>query len=114
MRDTQSEREAETQAEGEADSKQGARCWTQSLVPRIRPWAEGSAKLLSRPGCPKKKLKIGQPGWLSGLAPPSAQGVILETQDPVPRWAPCVGPASPSACVSAPLSLSLSLYVCHE
>ena len=29
-----------------------------------------------------RKLEIrGQPGWLSGLAPPSAQGVILETQD---------------------------------
>ena len=27
-----------------------------------------------------KKLLKGQPRWLSGLAPPSAQGVILETQ----------------------------------
>ena len=48
----------------------------------------------------------GQPGWLSGLAPPLAQGVILETQDGVPRWAPCMEPASPSACVSASLSVS--------
>ena len=24
---------------------------------------------------------LGQPGWLSGLAPPLAQGVILETGD---------------------------------
>ena len=38
----------------------------------------------------------GKPGWLSGLAPPSAQGVILETQDRVHR-APCMEPASPSA-----------------
>ena len=50
MRDT--EREAETQAEGEAGSVQGARCWTQSLVSRITPWAEGGAKPLSHLGCP--------------------------------------------------------------
>ena len=55
--------------------------------------------------------RLGQPGWLSGLALPSAQGVILETQDQVPRRAPapCMEPASPSACVSASLPLSLSL-----
>uniref|UniRef100_A0A8C0JQS6 Small cell adhesion glycoprotein n=1 Tax=Canis lupus dingo TaxID=286419 RepID=A0A8C0JQS6_CANLU len=47
--------------------------------------------------------------WLSSLALPSTQGVILETQDRVPRQAPCVEPASPSACISA--SLSLSLFV---
>ena len=35
---------------------------------------------------------------------PSAQGVILETWDPVPRRAPCMEPASPSACVSASVS----------
>ena len=52
---------------------------------------------------------IRQPGWLSSLVLPSAQGVILETQDRVPRQAPCVEPASPSACVSASLSLSLCL-----
>ena len=50
---------------------------------------------------------LGQPGWLSGLAPPSAQGVILETRDRVPRQAPCMEPASPSAYVFASLSLSL-------
>ena len=54
----------------------------------------------------------GQPGWLSGLAPPPAQGLILETQDRVPHQAPCMEPASPSACVSA--SLSFSLCVSHE
>ena len=54
----------------------------------------------------------GQPRWLSGIALPSIQGVILETQDRVPRWAPCMEPASPSTCVSASLSLSLSLCVC--
>ena len=51
----------------------------------------------------------GQPWWLSGLVPPLAQGVILETRDRAPRQAPCMEPASPSACVSASLSLSLSV-----
>ena len=36
--------------------------------------------------------------------------MILETQDGVPRWAPCMEPASPSTCVSA----SLSFCVCLE
>ena len=53
---------------------------------------------------------MGQPRWRSGLVPPAAQGVILETLDRVPRQAPCMEPASPSACVSA----SLSLCVSHE
>lgn len=52
MRDTHREREAETQAEGEASSMQGAQCGTRSQVSRITPWAEGGAKLLSHPGCP--------------------------------------------------------------
>ena len=51
---------------------------------------------------------LGQPGWLSGLAQPSAQGLILGSQDRVLRRAPYVEPASPSACVSASLSLSVS------
>ena len=50
----------------------------------------------------------GIPGWLSGLAPPSAQGVILESRDPVPRWAPSMEPASPYAYISDSLSLSVS------
>ena len=45
MRDTQ--REAETQAEGEAGSTQGAQRGTPSWVFRITPWAEGRAKPLS-------------------------------------------------------------------
>ena len=40
---------------------------------------------------------MGQPLWLSGLAPPAAQGVILEIRDGVPRRAPCMEPASLSA-----------------
>ena len=57
-----------------------------------------------------RKKQQWQPRWLRGLAPPSAQGVILETWDGVPRGAPCMEPASPSACVFA--SLSLSFFVC--
>ena len=56
MRDTQ--REAGTQAEGEAGSMQGAQRGTRSQVSRIRPWDEGSAKLLSHPGCPKFKILV--------------------------------------------------------
>ena len=37
---------------------------------------------------------------------PSAQGVILGSWDGVLHWAPCMEPASPSACVSASLSVS--------
>ena len=55
-----------------------------------------------------QKETTGQPWWLSSLAPPSAQGRILETQDQVPRWALCMEAASPSACVSASLSLCIS------
>ena len=49
---TEREREAETQAEGEAGSMQGARRGTRSRVSRITPWAEGGAKPLSQLGCP--------------------------------------------------------------
>ena len=48
MRDT--EREAETQAEGESGSMQGAGHGTRSQDSRITPWAEGGAKPLSHPG----------------------------------------------------------------
>ena len=48
-----SQREAETQAEGEAGSMQGTRCGTPSRVSRITPWVEGGAKPLSHSGCPR-------------------------------------------------------------
>ena len=41
-----------------------------------------------------RKAGGGQPGWLGGLALPSAQGVILETWDRVPCQPPCMEPAS--------------------
>ena len=50
MRDT--EREAETQAEGEAGSMQGAQLGTRSWVSRITPRAAGSAKPPRHAGCP--------------------------------------------------------------
>ena len=50
----------------------------------------------------------GQPQWRSGLALPSAWGVILKTRDRVPRRALCMEPAS----LSLPLPVSLPL--CHE
>ena len=59
MRDTERKREkAETQAEGEARSMQGAQRGTPSWDSRIRPWAKGAkgfagAKPLSNPGIPK-------------------------------------------------------------
>ena len=55
-----------------------------------------------------KKIVAGQPGWLSGLVLPLAQGLILETWGRVPCQAPCVEPSSPFDCVSASLSLSVS------
>ena len=52
-------------------------------------------------------VKIDLSGCLGGSVVerlPSAQGVILDSQDRVPHRAPCMKPASPSACVSASLS----------
>ena len=54
MRDTH--REAETQAEGEAGYMQLSRLGSRSRDPGVTPWAEGGAKLLSHPGCPKKNI----------------------------------------------------------
>ena len=61
MRDT--EREAETQAEGEAGSTQEAQHGTRSRVSRITPQAEGSTEPISHQGCPeffflKKRLSF--------------------------------------------------------
>ena len=53
---SQREREAETQAEGEAGPMQGARRGTRSQVSRMVPQAKGSAKKLSHPGCPSAVL----------------------------------------------------------
>ena len=52
-----------------------------------------------------ERKSLGQPGWHSGLAPPSAQGLVLETQDGVPHQAPYMEPTSPSASLSLCVSL---------
>ena len=49
---------------------------------------------------------MGYPGGSVVECLPSAQGVILESQDRVPHRVPCMEPASPSAYVSASLSVS--------
>ena len=57
-----------------------------------------------------KKKKRGIPGWRSGLAP--AFGPGHDPGDPGSNptsGSRCMEPASPSACVSASLSLSLSV-----
>ena len=59
MRDT--EKEAETQAEGEAGSLQGAPCGTRSRTPGSGPGLEAGIKPLSHPGCLQIRfLKIGE------------------------------------------------------
>ena len=53
MRDTQ--REAETQAEGEAGSMWGARCGTRSQDPGITSWAEGRRSTAEPPRRPNPR-----------------------------------------------------------
>ena len=56
MIDTEGEREAETQAEGETGSIWGARRGARSPFSRIMPWAEGSTNPLIHPGCPSHNV----------------------------------------------------------
>ena len=56
MRDTEREREAETQEEGEAGSMQGAQRGTWSRISTITPWADGQP--LSHPGAPMITIYI--------------------------------------------------------
>ena len=76
--------------------------WKPVIKEELRVWYAESLMI--------RMVEVGHPRWLSGLAPPSAQGVILETQDRVPHQAPCLEPASPSACVCA----SVCVCVPHE
>ena len=71
-------------------------------------------QMMPKPICmfspdPSQKLRIGEPGWLRGLAPPSARGLILETRDRIPCQAPGAWSLLLPLPVSLPLSLSLSL-----
>ena len=53
------------------------------------------------------KIKINKNENSTGDAwVPSAQGMIPESRDRVPNQAPCMEPASPSACASASLCVS--------
>ena len=63
MRDT--EKEAETQAEGEAGSLRGPRCGTRSQDPGITPWTEGRCSTAEPPERPRTMpLKwSGVDGW---------------------------------------------------
>ncbi|CAK7322364.1 hypothetical protein VULLAG_LOCUS23981 [Vulpes lagopus] len=75
-------------------------------VPPSHSWEPSPTQKLFKLSCLRFLWKFHytrQPWWLSGLAPPSAQGVILETWDRVASGAPCREPASPSACVSVSL-----------
>ena len=67
----------------------------------------GSRGILKAMNLAFNQFHFGQPQWRSGLASPAARGVILETWDGVPCQAPCVEPASLSACVSVSLCVSL-------
>ena len=53
---------------------------------------------------------LGMPGWLSGWAPAPGSGRDPQSQDGVPHQALCLEPSSPSAYVSA----SLSICASHE
>ena len=57
---------------------------------------------------------VGAARGLSGLAQPLAQGLIPETQDQVPRRAPCMEAASVQAPLPVSLPLSLSLSLSHS
>ena len=52
-------------------------------------------------------VSLGHLGGLVFEHLPSALGMILGSLDRVLHWAPSGEPASPSACVSDPLSVSL-------
>ena len=61
------EREAETQAAGEAGSLRGARCGTRSRDPGIMPWAEGRCSTAEPPGAPEMPCTTILPKRLSRL-----------------------------------------------
>ena len=74
--------------------------------PLVRLWSRPTVWSISQEIPIAQIEKYGIPGGLRGL--PSAQVVTPGSRDRVPRRAPCMEPASPSACVSTSLSLSVS------
>ena len=112
----------------------GSGTWDSSRIPASCPEPKADAQPLSHPGVPYHNffihssveghlgsfhslgivdiatinIEVGIPGWRSGLAP--AFGPGHDPGDPGSNstsGSRCMGPASPSACVSASLSLSL-------
>ena len=86
MRNTEREREAETQAEGRTGPMQGARLRTPSQDPRTTPRAEGGAKQLSHPGCSSMcvlmlnkmcHLAEGFPKFLTLIGPLSCENALV-------------------------------------
>ena len=59
--------EAETQAEGEAGSLQGARCGTGSWIMGSRPEPKGGAQPLSHPGVPQGNMFLQKNFCLSEI-----------------------------------------------
>lgn len=76
-----------------------------------KPWTVTQWEKLQNSGSSSSNRthQAGQSRWHSGLVPPAAQGVILETLDRVPPQALCMMPASPSACVSEPPPAPVSM-----
>ena len=64
----------------------------------------------------KIRCTFGQPGWLGGLAPPSVQGVTLESRDRVPGSSPGIEShvRLPALGLLLPLPVSLHLSLSHE
>ena len=102
LRDT--ERETETQAEGEVGSLRGAQCGTQSRDPRVRSWAKGRCSTAEPPRCPPKMPFLNKNVLDEGLIPGRDWRVLAQQppgQSPKPLgllslWpAQSPGPAGP-------------------
>ena len=66
MGDTERERERERGRDtgrGRSRPHAGSSTWDSISDPRIRPWAEGGAKPLSHPGCPKVHFLTTELNW---------------------------------------------------
>ena len=77
----------------------GKGSWERQAGTRAPRWPEAL-------GASYKNQRSWAPGGSAVEHPPSAQGVTPRSRDRVPRRTPCMEPASPSAWVSASLSVS--------
>ena len=93
--------------QGHSDSSLKGPTWRETAASCQRP-----APASSNVSQSSRKHILGQIRGRSGLAPPAARGVILENGDRVPCRAPCMEPASPSACGRGSLLLPLTLFLC--